>query len=116
MMSETRDVVLAIDIGDAKLAAGLMTMKGDLLDREDIDIDFGLNADALFATLNDVVQAQLERGRAHHNARPVAVGVGCAGPVRPDVVAVSPTNINAWRSFPLRSRLASATSLKKSWA
>ena len=25
-MTETRDVVLAIDIGDAKLAAGLMTM------------------------------------------------------------------------------------------
>ena len=25
-MSETRDVVLAIDVGDSKLAAGLMTM------------------------------------------------------------------------------------------
>lgn len=110
-MSETRDVVLAIDIGDAKLAAGLMTMKGDLLDREDVDIDFGMNADALFASLNDVVQLQLERARTHHNARPVAVGVGCAGPVRPDVVAVSPTNINAWRSFPLRSKLATATTL-----
>ena len=110
-MSETRDVVLAIDIGDAKLAAGLMTMKGDLLDREDLDIDFGLNADALFAALNDIVQPQLERAKTHHNARPVAVGVGCAGPVRPDVVAVSPTYINAWRSFPLRSKLATATSL-----
>ena len=110
-MSETRDVVLAIDIGDAKLAAGLMTMKGDLLDREDIDIDFGLKADALFASLNDIVQAQLERARTHHNARPVAVGVGCAGPVRPDVAAVSPTHIHAWRSFPLRSSLATASSL-----
>jgi glucokinase len=110
-MSETRDVVLAIDIGDAKLAAGLMTMKGELLDRDDIDIDFGLKADVLFASLNAIAQAQLERARTHHSARPVAVGVGCAGPVRPDVVAVSPTNIGAWRSFPLRSRLATATAL-----
>ncbi len=110
-MSETRDVVLAIDVGDTKLAAGLMTMKGELLDRDDVDIDFGLKADALFASLNTIAQAQLERARTHHNARPVAVGVGCAGPVRPDVVAVSPTNIGAWRSFPLRSSLASATSL-----
>jgi glucokinase len=110
-MSETRDVVLAIDIGDAKLAAGLMTMKGELLDRDDVDIDFGMNAETLFASLNTIAQAQLERARTHHNARPAAVGVGCAGPVRPDVVAVSPSHIPAWRSFPLRSKLASATSL-----
>ena len=110
-MSETRDVVLAIDIGDSKLAAGLMTMKGELLDREDVDIDFGMNAEALFASLNTIAQGQLERARTHHNGRPAAVGVGCAGPVRPDVVAVSPIHIPAWRSFPLRSKLASATAL-----
>ena len=110
-MSDIRDVVLAIDIGDAKLAAGLMTMKGELLDREDVDIDFGMNAEALFASLNTIAQGQLERARTHHNARPAAVGVGCTGPVRPDVVAVSPIHIPAWRSFPLRSKLASATAL-----
>jgi glucokinase len=110
-MSETRDVVLAIDVGDSKLAAGVMTMKGDLLDRDDIDIDPALKADALFASLNTIAQAQLERARTHHNARPVAVGVGCAGPVQPDVVAVSPSTIGAWRSYPLRSKLAAATSL-----
>lgn len=110
-MAETRDVILAIDIGDAKLAAGLMTMKGELLDREDVDIDYGLKADALFESLNVIAQGQLERARTRHSARPIAAGVGCAGPVRPDVVAVSPTNIGAWRSFPLRSKLASATSL-----
>ena len=110
-MSETRDVVLAIDVGDTKLAAGLMTMKGELLDRDDVDIDHGLKADPLFASLNTIAQAQLERARTHHNARPVAVGVGCAGPVRPDVVAVSPSTIGAWRSFPLRAQLAAATSL-----
>ncbi|MGZ4678587.1 MAG: ROK family protein, partial [Ilumatobacteraceae bacterium] len=110
-MDKSHDVVLAIDIGDVKLAAGLMTMKGELLDRDEVDIDYAMNAEALFASLNQIAQAQLERARTHHNARPVAVGVGCAGPVRPDVVAVSPTNIHAWRSFPLRSKLASATSL-----
>jgi glucokinase len=110
-MSETRDVVLAIDVGDAKLSAGLMTMKGELVDREDVDIDFSMNADALYASLAAIAQAQLERARTHHNARPVAVGVGSAGPVRPDVVAVSPANIHAWRSFPLRSKLATTTGL-----
>jgi glucokinase len=110
-LADIRDVILAVDIGDSRLSAGLVTMKGELLDRDDVDIDYGLKADALFEALNGIAQAQLERARVHHNARPVAVGVGCAGPVRPDVVAVSPTSIGAWRSFPLRSRLASATSL-----
>ena len=110
-MDKSHDVVLAIDIGDAKLAAGLMTMKGELLDREDVDIDYGMNADALFGALTEIAQAQLDRARTHHNARTVAVGVGCVGPVRPDVAAVSPTSLGAWRSFPLRSKLASVTSL-----
>jgi glucokinase len=110
-LSEIRDVVLAIDIGDTRLAAGLMTMKGELVDRDDADIDFGMNAESLFASLNVLAQGQLERARTHHNGRPVAVGVGCVGPVRPDVVAVSPSHLAAWKSFPLRSRLASATSL-----
>jgi len=110
-MDKSHDVVLAIDIGDAKLSAALMTMKGELLDRDDIDIDYGLNAEALFASLNEIAQGQLERALTRHNVRPMAVGVGCVGPVRPDVAAVSPTNIHAWRSFPLRSKLASATGL-----
>jgi glucokinase len=110
-MDKSNDVLLAIDIGDSKLAAGLMTMKGELLDREDIDIDQSMKADPLFGALTEIAQAQLDRARTHHNARPVAVGVGCVGPVRQDVVAVSPTNIGAWRSFPLRSKLASVTSL-----
>jgi len=109
-MTDTRDVVLAVDIGD-RFAAGLMTMKGELLDRDDLDIDPRMNAESLFGSLTLIVQSQLERARTHHNARPVAVGVGCAGPIRPDVVAVSPANIHAWRSFPLRARLSTLTGL-----
>jgi len=110
-MSTEPDVVLAIDIGDAKFAAGVMTMKGELLDRDDVDIDHGKKADVLFDSLTEIVQAQLERARTHHNARPVAVGVGCVGPAQPDVVAVSPATVGAWRDFPLRSKLAAVTGL-----
>jgi glucokinase len=110
-MSETRDVFLAIDIGDSRFAAGLMTMKGELLDRDDVDVDHEVNAATLFDTLAEIARAQLDRARSHHDVRPVAVGVGSIGPVRPDVVAVSPRGISAWRSFPLRSMLAAATGL-----
>lgn len=42
----------------------------------------------------------------HHGTAPLVVGVGCAGPIRPNVETVSPLNILQWRQFPLRERLA----------
>ena len=42
---------------------------------------------------------------------PVAVGVGCGGPMLPGGETVSPLNIPGWRGFPLRDRLAALTGL-----
>ena len=105
------DVVLAIDIGGTKMAVGLMTMQGELIDREQIPVDHRLSADALFNSLHTLVNSQLARARDHHRMRPIAVGVGCAGPIAKDGDTVSPLNIQVWREYPLRSRLVGATSL-----
>lgn len=105
------DVVLAIDIGGTKIAVGLVTMQGELIDRDRVIVDHHLGADVLFSTLNDVITTQLARAREHHHMRPVAVGVGTAGPITPDVETISPLNIHSWRNFPLRERLAIATKL-----
>jgi glucokinase len=53
----------------------------------------------------------LDRASDHHGVKPVAVGVGCAGPVEVNVESVSPLNIAAWRNFPLRTKLQAETSL-----
>jgi glucokinase len=105
------DVVLAIDVGGTKLGVGLITLQGELIDRDRVEVDHNLTADALFATLNEVVHTQLARAREHHSMRVVAVGVGSAGPIAPDVETISPINMHAWRGFPLRERLAVATAL-----
>ena len=47
------DVVLAIDIGGTKMAVGLMTMQGELIDRDKVDVDHDLPAEALFGTIKD---------------------------------------------------------------
>ena len=105
------DVVLAIDIGGTKLDVGLMTLQGELIDRDRVAVDDHLGADALFGTLNDIIQSQLARAREHHHMRVMAVGVGSAGPIAPDVETISPINMHAWRGFPLRERLSVATTL-----
>ena len=105
------DVVLAVDIGGTKMAVGLMTLTGELIDIARAKVDHGVDADGIFSQLADLVESQLERAREHHEAKPVVVGVGSAGPVTKNCESVSPINIRAWRGFPLRARLEQATGL-----
>jgi glucokinase len=105
------DVVLAVDIGGTKLAVGLMTMTGEIIDLARATVNHDLDAAGLYAQLSELIDGQLERATEHHDVRPVAVGVGCAGPVSVNCEAVSPLNIRAWRNFPLRQRLQETTSL-----
>jgi glucokinase len=105
------DVIVAVDIGGTKMAVGLVTPHGELIDRDVLIVDHDVHGEALFGKLEELVQSQLDRARGHHNMRPVAVGVGSAGPILPNVVSVSPLNLHAWRQFPLRDRLHTATTL-----
>lgn len=105
------EIVIAIDIGGTKMAAGLMTMSGELIDRDRVEVDRDLKSDQLYARLVEIVVAQLTRAREHHGVRPIAVGVGSAGPITMNADLVSPLNIPVWRDFPLRERLEATTGL-----
>ncbi|MFZ4810754.1 MAG: ROK family protein [Ilumatobacteraceae bacterium] len=110
-MDAERDVIVTVDVGGTKFAAGLMTPRGELIDRVQIPVDHGVGAEELFTTLADLTDLMLARAGDHHHVRPICVGVGSAGPISFDTDTVSPLNINAWRDFPLRERLATATAL-----
>lgn len=96
------DVVLAVDVGGTKLAAGLVDRHGALSRRAQVSTPTGGDAESLFSAL----AALVDEVRA--DAAPLAVGVGCGGPMvgtGADAL-VSPLNLAAWRSFPLARRLA----------
>jgi glucokinase len=95
------DTALAIDIGGTKLAAGLVSGDGEVLDSATAPSKAD-SGDALF----EVLVGLLDRfdGAA-------VCGVGCGGPMSAGGETVSPLNIGVWRDFPLRSRLAEATGL-----
>lgn len=105
-----RDVILAVDIGGTKFAAGLVTLRGELLGRSRVEIDREWSAVPLFEALTTVVEEQLDAA-PDHEVRVRAVGVGCAGPIERNCETVSPVNIGGWRKFPLRSELARFTEL-----
>jgi glucokinase len=106
-----RDVILAVDIGGSKFAAGLVTFRGELLDRSRVDVERDVGPQSHYAALASIVGEQLEQSRRQHGARVRAIGVGCAGPVERHVETVSPVNITAWRRFPLRQHLHDLTGL-----
>src|SRR5690606_18967152 len=105
-----RDAILAIDIGGTKFAAGLVTFRGELIDRSRVDVERDVGPQSHFAGLAGIVNEQLERAD-QHELRVRAIGIGSAGPLERDCETVSPLNIPSWRRFPLRQHLRDLTGL-----
>ncbi len=113
------DLVLAVDIGGTKMAAGLVALDGTLVERamqptrhdagETSTPGLDAAAELLWQDLATLVRGVM--GRLDAGDRLVACGVGCGGPMTPGGEEVSPLNIAAWRSFPLRARIAEETGL-----
>lgn len=106
-----QDVILAIDIGGTKFAAGLMTFRGELIDRNRIEIEPDVGPQSHFAALVGIVTEQLDVAARQHRVNVRAIGIGCAGPIERNCAHVSPLNIESWRSFPLRQHLVDLTGL-----
>jgi len=100
--------ILAIDVGATKFAAGLVTTKGDLVDRASAPVEPDVGPEAHFVRLATIVEQQMALAD-RHEIRIAAVGIGCAGPITANCETVSPVNIPAWREFPLRERMRELT-------
>jgi glucokinase len=107
--SESTDVVVALDIGGTKLAAGLVSVDGEVLCRDEQPTG-GADADALFVRVAGLLDGALSAA-VDGGHRAVACGVGCGGPMTSGGEEVSPLNIHQWRGFPLRRRVAERTGL-----
>jgi glucokinase len=110
------DLALAVDVGGTKMAAGLVDLDGSLVERvmRPTRATSGPGeAEDLWNDLAELVEGVAGQVGGHVGAgdRLVACGTGCGGPMSPGGEAVSPLNIAAWRSFPLRARLAALTGL-----
>ncbi len=111
------DLALAVDIGGTKMAAGLVTPQGSLLERSMVPTRGNPGAEGwpvgedpaerMWGDLEGLISGVLSA--IGSDDRLVVCGAGCGGPMSPGGEEVSPLNITAWRGFPLRSSLASLT-------
>lgn len=90
-------VVLAIDVGGTKLAAGLVDETGRVLRSRRVPTPDAAPEQALTALIDDL---------RSDGVTVEGVGIGCGGPMSWPAGRVSPVNITAWRDFPLRDMVA----------
>lgn len=106
MTSTTPGLVLALDIGGTKIAAGLVDDRGTLVHRAQQPTP-PADAEAIWAVtaelLSDAVRAA--------GGRLAGVGISSAGPIDLPGGTISPINIQAWQRFPIVDRVARLTGL-----
>lgn len=97
-------MILAIDIGGTKMAAGAVDESGVLAESRRTSTPRAGGPEEIWSALLEMIEAL--RGPFE------GVGVGCGGPMAPRGERVSPLNIPGWRDFPLRARLSSWSGLR----
>lgn len=97
--------MLALDIGGTKLAAALIDVDGRVTSARRSPTPPRLTSDAeqLWSAVAAIADGVLV---AAGRPRIAGVGIGCGGPMRWPAGVVSTLNIQAWRDFPLRDRVA----------
>jgi glucokinase len=100
-----QDPVAAIDIGGTKIAVGVVEPGGRLFAAARTHTPRELDAEQLWRTLEALI-GQVLTGAGLTSAALGGIGCGCGGPMEWPAGKVSPLNIPAWQSFPLRDRLA----------
>lgn len=92
---------LAVDIGGTKLAAGVVTVDGELVARSQVPTPDR----EVWTALSSLVEGQLVATKFDV----IACGVGTGGPMTRGGEFVSPLHIPEWRNFPLRTHLNKLT-------
>ena len=107
-VGRSEELVLAVDIGGTKLAAGLLDERGTLLRHHQVPTE-GTDGEALCEVLIALIGTVTEGVTLTDLA---GCGVGTGGPMGAGGEWVSPLNIAQWRRFPLRDRLADRLGLR----
>jgi glucokinase len=97
---------VAIDIGGTKIAVGVVEPGGRLVAAARTRTPRELDAEQLWRTMEALTTRVLADAGLDAPGAIGGVGCGCGGPMEWPAGKVSPLNIPAWRSFPLRDRLA----------
>ncbi len=99
-------MVLALDVGGTKMAAAVVDPVGNIVTDACVPTPTSPDPEVVFGALATVIDAVRSTAPT-----PTVCGVGCGGPMDAGGEVVSPLNIQGWRRYPLRRRLADLVGL-----
>jgi glucokinase len=103
------DLVIGVDVGGTKVAAGLVDPSGEILGQTRNPMVSNGGADSALAAVIKAIETvsacAVGAAGAHHVIR--GIGICCPGPLDPKTgVIVNPPNLPCWRNFPLAAEVA----------
>jgi glucokinase len=97
-------IVIGVDIGGTKVAAGLVDSQGQILARNVTPMVANDAASKGFASITAAVSGLLSGAGAQRSI--AAIGVCAPGPLDPNTgVIINPPNVPCWRNFPLANEM-----------
>lgn len=95
-------VLLGVDIGGTKVAAGVVSAQGEILSQVRVPMVSNGTAEQGFVSVKDAI----DRVREACRDSICAVGVSSPGPLDPSSgVVINPPNLSCWRQFPLKAEI-----------
>ncbi len=92
-------LILGVDIGGTKVAAGLVNARGEIVSKTRVHMVSNGDAAAGFAAVRSAIEAVMA---AEPEAKMAAIGISSPGPLDPVTgVVINPPNLPCWRNFAL---------------
>jgi glucokinase len=110
-MASNDSLFLGVDIGGTKVAAGLVTARGEILSKTRVPMVSNGDASAGLQAVESAIRAALEKEPARR-ASVAAIGISSPGPLDPRRgIVINPPNLPCWRNFPLAEKIAASQRL-----
>jgi glucokinase len=100
-MTSNEPLYLGVDVGGTKVAAGIVTPRGEILSKIRVPMTSRQDAAAGLQAVERAIDSALETEPARRGSI-AGIGVVSPGPLDPSSgIVVNPANIPCWRNFPL---------------
>jgi glucokinase len=110
-MKSNEPLYLGVDVGGTKVAAGLVTSRGEILSKVRVPMTSREDAAAGLRSVEEAIDAALSAEPAR-KALIAGIGIVSPGPVDPlRGIVVNPGNLPCWRNYPLVAEITKSRGL-----
>jgi glucokinase len=110
-MPAEQNLFLGVDIGGTKVAAGIVTPRGEILSKVRVPMVSNRDASAGLEAVECAISAALDT-QPKRRSSVTAIGISSPGPLDPRRgIVINPPNLKCWHDFPIAEKIAKSRRL-----